>query len=305
MHVLIAGVAGTTGRLLAETGLAVPEITRMTGLDPRPCLPPIAGMRFARARFHQPEWTPLLHDVDTVIHVTGAEWPAPRCTQADVTLFEDTRFVVDAALAAGVRKLIVVTNAALYGQHEANQPIDESAPVRGHEASAYARVRARMSDYLDVIAARGTPTLITRLRTAWISGARHTALARYARTEPVLVRGCLDNTLDVVHEQDVIAAILLTLHDDLPGVYNVSAEEPITFRELAALAGHDHDPVSLARVVLRAWWRWRWRGKPTPPGWVRGLYRAGLLDAQKLRAAGWQPQYTARDALQAAIGTTH
>ncbi len=311
MHILIAGVAGITGRLVAESLLATPrEITRVIGLDPRPCLPPIPGLHFARARFHQPEWMPLLTEVDAAIHVLGAAWPSPRRTSLNATLFEDTRFFIDAALAARVRKLVIVTSAALYGVQKPGHLIDESTPVRGHETSAYARARARVSDYVDVIAARGgderddegsNPTIITRLRTAWMCGARHTALVRHAQTEPILARGLEDHTLDVVHEEDVIAAIRLALRDDLPGVYNVCADDAVRFRDLAALAGQSREPVSLARVMVRAWWRWRWRGQPTPPGWVRGLFRAGSLDAQKLRAAGWQPQYTAQEAIQEAV----
>ncbi|MBN1563689.1 MAG: NAD-dependent epimerase/dehydratase family protein [Anaerolineae bacterium] len=347
MHILIAGVASPTGRLLAETLLAetrladtTPVITRVTGLDSRPCLPPLAGLHFVRARFRQPEWTPLLdstdHPVDVVILVTGAEWPASRRRSPDATLFADTRFVIDAALAAKVRKLIVVNSAALYGtsppnplamhregesssgraalpgikgemQRISSVYLTESAPVRGHEASVYARARARIADYLDVISAQNTKTIMTRLRMVWLCGARHTALARYAQTDPVLVRGFADHALDVIHEQDAIAAIRLALHHDLPGIYNVGygadAAGQITFSDLAALAGQEREPVSLTHVTLRAWWRWRWRGKPMPPGFVRAFVRAGPLDAQKLRAAGWSPQYTARAAVLEAFRT--
>ena len=305
MHVLIAGVAGITGRLLAETLLAetlpaTPEIVRVTGLDPRPCQPPIEGLRFVRARFRQPEWTPLLDDVDAAIHVMGVAWPALRHAMiADETLFEDTRFFIDAALAAGVRKLIIVTSAALYGAQR--DRVDESAPVRGHAASAYARARARVSDYLDVIAARADQTQITRLRVAMICGARHTALARHAQTEPLVVRGFTDRTLDVVHDEDVMAAIRLALHENVSGVYNVSAGDTIRFRDLALLARQDYESGSFLRMMVRAWWRWRWRGQPTPPRWVGSLYRAGSLDTGRLRAVGWSPQFTAQEAVCEAL----
>jgi UDP-glucose 4-epimerase len=304
MHVFIAGVAGPTGRLLAESLSAAPEIAAVTGLDQRPCVPPLADVRFVRARFLQPDWIPHLAGVDVAIHVLGAAWPGSRRDTSDAALFERTRFFFEAVQAAGVRKLILVTSAALYGTQTpgSNDRVTESASVRGHSASAYARARARVSDYLDVVghrAAGGSEPLLTRLRVAWIVGGRHSALAQYCRTMPMVARGYEDRTLDLVHEDDVIAAIRLALHSDLPGVYNVCADAPITFRDLAALAGQERDSVALARIIVRAWWRWRWRGQAVPSGWVCGLYRAGSLDTHKLRAVGWEPRYAAHQAAQA------
>lgn len=306
MHVFIVGVAGPTGRLLAESLSGAPEIAAVTGLDQRPCVPPLADVHFVRARFLQPDWIPRLAGVDVAIHVLGAAWPGSRRDASDAALFERTRFFFEAVRSAGVRKVILVTSAALYGvQTPGSDRVAESAPVRGHGTSAYARARARVSDYLDVVgrgAASGSDPLLTRLRVAWMVGGQHTALAQYCRAMPVLARGHENRTLDLIHEDDVIAAIRLALHSDLPGVYNVCADEPITFRDLATLAGQERDPVALDRIVVRAWWRWRWRGQAVPPGWVFGLYRAGSLDTHKLHAAGWEPHYAARQAAQAMFG---
>jgi UDP-glucose 4-epimerase len=298
MRILIAGVSGPTGRRLAERLLAEPDIESVTGLDARACAPPIPGLRFARAHPRQPEWTPLLRDIDAAIHLDGLRWPPSWSRRAeDARLVDDTKFFLRAVIAAHVPKTILLTSAAVYGAQPPG-PVTESASVRGHQSSAYARARAQVSDYLDGLQYNG---VLTRLRVAWLCGPHHLALIRLLTTGPVLACGYEDGALDVIHENDLIAAVVLALRRDLPGVYNVGADGGITLREAAALVNASQTCLPMGLVVLRAWWRWRWLRWRTPPLWVRSLYASRPLDTNRLRAAGWTPQYTPRRALTEAL----
>lgn len=302
MRVMIVGVAASTGRLLAERLLTAPggAITSVTGLDDRPCYPPLAGLRFVRARLDQPEWVPLLAETDALVLLPGVEWP-PRWSQRarDVRLMADVRHVVQAAVAANVPKLVVATSAALYGPQPPGD-LREDAPVRGHQAGAYARVRALAADYLDGLAQGRYNGVFTRFRTAWTCGARHLALVRHLASGPLLACGRADNALSLVHEDDLVAALTLALRRDLPGIYHVSGGT-IPFREVAALVGQDQTCRSVVWLALVAWWRWRVRGQRTPPGWFRALVDAPPLNAGKLIAAGWTPQHSARAAIIEAL----
>jgi UDP-glucose 4-epimerase len=296
MRVFIAGVAGRTGRLLAERLLVEPDIESVTGIDERACYPPVPGLRFVRVRPRQPEWTPLLGDADAVVHVGGLRWPLHWARRAQEDhLVEDSKFFLRAV--AHVPKTIMLTSAAVYGPQPSG-PITEWSPVRGHEGSAYARARAQVSDYLDGMRYNG---VLTRVRAAWLCGPRHLALIRLLNTEPVRACGYENRVLDVLHEDDLIAAILLALRHDLPGIYNASADGGIALREVAALVGENQTCVPLGWLVVRAWWRWRWLRWRTPPLWVRSVYNSRPLDSSKLRAAGWTPRYTPRRALIEAL----
>jgi UDP-glucose 4-epimerase len=301
MRVFIAGVAGSMGRLVAERLLTDPVVKSVIGLDACVCLPPVSGLHFVRADLRQPEWTPLLDGVDVALHLAGLTGCA-SCRETEAMLIDGSKHFLRAVKAAGVPKVIVANSAAVYGPQPAG-PIPETAPVRGHQAGGYARVRALVSDYLDVIERGSRNGIITRLRTAWVCGPRHLALIRHLTAGPVLVRGHKDRVLQVVHEEDLVAAFLLALRHDLPGVYNVSADGGLLFREVAALIGNSRVCVSLAWLALRAWWRWRWRGWQMSPAWVRSLYGSSPVDTSKLKAAGWTPCYTTRETLMEALGT--
>ncbi len=302
MHVFIGGVAGNTGRLLAERLLAGGRAQAVTGLDERPCYPPLPGLRFVRAAYEQREWWPHLAGTDVAVLLTPLRWPlARRDRRREVALVSEVRGFVQAAMALGVPKLIVTNSAALYGTWAAGAVLGEDAAVRGHSASAYGRARARLADWLELDAAPQYPGVLTRLRVPLVAGAHHGEIVRHVRRLPVLVCGAEERALALVHEDDALLAIEHAIWHDLPGIYNVAAGDGLALRELAALAGRGQTCVPAAWLALRAWWGWRWRGWPTPPLWARALILGGMLWTDRLAAAGWSPRHSARDALLAAL----
>lgn len=300
MRVFVAGVASRIGRLVAARLIADPDIEHVTGLDERACYPPVDGMRFIRADIMRAEWTPALDGcaATIVLHALAGP-PHWRDRHSESALMSSVQRVCDAAAAARVPKLIVANSAALYGAQPPAR-ILESAPVRGHTASAYARARARVADYLDLLA-HDYPGTLTRLRAGWLCGPHHVALLRQFAGEPVLACGYEQRAVPIIHEADVASAILFALHQKLPGVYNLAANDALTVSDIAALVGKQHACTPLPWLGVRAYVRWRWLRWRAPPLWVRGLYRSAPLDTRKLCAAGWQPQITARTAFSEAL----
>lgn len=299
MRVLVTSVAGRTGRLAAERLLAEPGFDTVIGLDARPCHPPVPGLRFVRADLRQPEWAPLLHEVDAVLMLAGLTgWPARRNLAS--WIIDGGKYALDAIKAAGVRKVIIATSATVYGPQPPG-PVSEDAPIRGHRGGQYAWAQAMLSDYLDVLLRDWPGSVITRLRVAWTCGPHHPALPQYLLGGPVLACRHEHRLLQVIHEDDLMSAIVLALRDDLPGPYNIAADEGITFHELASLAGHNKACVPLGWLLARSWWRWRVLGTRLSPEWMRALYRGQVLETSRLRARGWTPRHSTRDTLVEAL----
>jgi UDP-glucose 4-epimerase len=276
MHVFIGGVAGSTGRLLAERLLAGGRVDAVTGLDDRPCYPPLAAVRFVRADYEQGEWWPHLASADAAVLLTPLRWPlARRDRRREAALVSEVRAFVRASAAVGVPKLIVANSAALYGPRAAGAALGENAAAQGHAAGAYGRARARLADWLELDASAKYAGVLTRLRVAPVAGAHHADIVRHVQRLPVLVCGAEERVLALVHEDDALLAIEHAIWHDLPGVYNVAAGDGLALRELTALAGRRQTCVPAAWLVLRAWWGWRWRGWPTPPLWARALIVGG------------------------------
>lgn len=77
-----------------------------------------------------------LDGVDVVVHTAataGADLDVARAVNV-----EGTRHVLAAARAAGVRRVVHVSTAAVYAPNEDGGPIDEDAPLVGEDSSPYA-----------------------------------------------------------------------------------------------------------------------------------------------------------------------
>ncbi len=288
MHVLVGGITSGFGRLLAERLAAESGVTGVMGLDERPLHPAVPGVHFVRARVEQPEWHPLLDWADVVIAVDGAGmWPRGNAQQRAAR----NRGFLQAVYRAGVSRLITVSSGVVYGPHAGL--VAEGDAVRGHQGGAAARALAFISDYLDALALDWPGGVLTRFRTARICGPRTLRVVRQLAAGPVLACGRGERRLQLLHEGDLVEAVLLAVRHTLPGVYNVAPDEGLTLRELAAAVGQGRACVPLLWIALRA----RLRGVPHPVEWARTLVEGSVLVADKLRAAGWVPAYSTRRAL--------
>jgi nucleoside-diphosphate-sugar epimerase len=293
MRVMIAGVAGVSGRMVAERLQSLNSIDDVIGLDPRPVRPAVPGLRFVRADLRQPEWTPWLEGVDVVLHLI--DWPHRRLTaRQSAVLVAGSKHVLDAARSAAVPRVVMAHSAVVYGA-QPGAVVDESTMIRGHQSGPFARALAFISDYAGVML-RTWDVQLVRLRSAVVCGPRHDTLARHLVTHPARMRRYADRTLQAIHEEDWLAAVLVALRGEVAGVVHAAADG-LPFREVAALLGEDSVPVWPPWRRLRV----RRHGAQVSPEWKRALYRGVVLKNDKLCAAGWSPQYTTQAALLDAL----
>jgi len=124
---------------------------------------------------------------------------------------------------------------------------------------------------------------------------------RLIRVLPVLP---LDRRLivPVVHADDVAAAIVTAVERRAAGAFNLAAEPPIFWDDIAAvLHAHPvHPPSTLLRAAVAAGWRARLMR--LSPGWIDLAFSAPVLDTGRARRVlDWSPRWDARAALADAI----
>ena len=205
---------------------------------------------------------------------------------------EGTRRVLDAAVAAGARKVVLASSAAIYGDNPTVPKLESMSP---EPKSPYAETKLAGEHLLE--AYRQTHGLgTTSLRFFNVFGPRQDPRSAYAaavpifiakalRDEPIGIHGDGGQTRDFVHVTDIVGALAYAgASADMAGTYNVGY-------------GRSQSILELAQEILRL------TGSKSviehlPPR--AGDVRHSLASTERLLTAGWKP----KSSVQAGLAET-
>jgi UDP-glucose 4-epimerase len=146
--------------------------------------------------------------------------------------------VLAAAKAAGVKKVILASSAAVYGEEPRTPTGEEERP---RPMSPYAVTKLTMEDYAQLYAHQGLPTVCLRLFNVY--GPGQDPKSRYAAAIPAFINRALkgetltiygdgEQTRDFVYVGDVCRAFELALAKGA-GCINVASGRSVTINEVA------------------------------------------------------------------------
>lgn len=277
MRILVTGSSGHLAQALLPRLCVHPDIQQVIGADINP-------PRFSHDKFehHQidmrdPVLDEPLTDCDAFIHlafvVLRGKMDAATMHDINVTA---TQRLFDAAARAGVRRLIHLSSAAVYGSGE---NLREDAPLKPLPGFLYAAHKAELENWF----AQHHPQAV-RLRPHIILGPHCLALFRQLLVLPLYVRlPDPQPRLQCVHEDDVAAAILLALFSDVQGAFNLAAPGAFSFREVIRQQHRVALPLPLwfAKGVIDLACRLTgWGGEPA---WLDGMRHSLTLDCTRAR----------------------
>ena len=304
ISVAVTGAAGLVGQPLVEALAAHPDVARVVGLDVREPARRPPAVEFHRVDIAGARLAPLLAGVDVIVHLAGVVDPIPdEALMARVNV-GGTRQVLDAAAAVGVRRVVRVSSATVYGAWPNNPvPLTEDQALRPNPDFSPAVQGAEVERLLAEWHGAHPEVVTTTLRAAAVVGPGAERLpARLLLGRPALrVRGA-DPPLQVVHVDDLVQALALAATTDLPGVYNVAADGWLAADEARALVGRGSVPSlgeeALTRALRRAW---ALGVGDVPPGVVPYLVHPWVIANDRLRAAGWAPVHGNADAIREGV----
>lgn len=295
--VLVDGVAAEWGARVAAALVDRPEL-HVIGLDAARPDPDIKGLDFIQADLHNPALPDLIREerVDTVCHLTFAEHNRP--TEAD---FEQnvmaTMKLLGACAEVGVRKVVLKSSTMVYGAHPTNSAfLPEDHPLHGHKSYGYLRDLVEIEAFCNGLLRQAPQLQLTLLRFAHIVGPRmSTPMTRFLREEEALVLLGFDPMMQVIHENDVVGALVHAVVNDVPGVFNIAAEGLMPLWKLMGLAGKlavplAH-PLAYASTALL--------GPRYAPMELDYLRYPCVGDLRRMRTVfGYTPQYNAEETLR-------
>lgn len=203
--------------------------------------------------------------------------------------------LLEAAAAAGVRRVVFSSSAAVYGERPEAVKREDLPP---DPRSPYAIAKLDGEYYCRLYAAeRGLQTV--SLRYFNVYGPRQDPASPYAAAVPIFIRRALagepleifgdgQQTRDFVYAADVAEANLLAAtHPDAAGVYNVGSESVLTIADLARRIIGSTGSSSPIRFL------------PPRPGDLRHSRAA----TARLRALGFRPRYSLEQGLSRTIAS--
>lgn len=298
--IAVTGASGLVGeRLLAR--LADDEnVTRIVGLDVRDPRRRVRSLEFHRVDIAGAELKPLLEGADVLVHLATVVDPIPDEAHMARVNVEGTRRVLDAGAAVGVRKVIRVSSAAVYGAWPNNPvPLTEDATLGPNPGFAPAVHAAEAERLLAEWREEHPAVTVTTLRSAPVlgPGAERLPTRLLLGRPPLRARGA-SPPVQAVHVDDLVAALLLAVADDLPGTYNVAADGWLSADDARALLPRTLLPALPAELLERILRRlWASGLGDIPPTVVPYLVHPWVVANDRLKAAGWRPQHTNEDAI--------
>ena len=305
--VLVTGAAGVLGRRVLRLVAADPAVERIIAVDlvEPPDLGPeveVRALDLATA-----DLTGMTAGVDAIIHLAftvGQQLDDEDTGRANAAA---TSRVLAAAAEAGVAHLVVMSSATVYGAWPTNPvPITEAAPVRPNPELAYAVQKAEVERLCQVFAAEHPATTVTVLRPAvMVGGGEESWLSRSLRATSGLRTGVGAAPLQLVHVDDLAAAVDLVRRARLDGPCNVAADGWLDAPAVRALAGAPPRlPLPAPAAHALASVSWRLRIAQTPPGLVAYTAAPWVVANDRITSIGWVPTHSNEEAYVAATPGT-
>jgi nucleoside-diphosphate-sugar epimerase len=320
LTVAVTGPTGDLGLPLLAELEGDPAVGQVRGMARRPFDPAREGWEKVSYRrgdiLDRGSLAALFDGADVAVHLAFSIFGGREET-GRINL-QGSRNVFEAAIAAGVERLVYASSVAAYGFHsDTPQPLTEEVPARGSEGFYYSAQKAELEAALDdLLPGSGVDAYV--FRPCIVAGPQATMLieqlvngARLGDPFPAVRRGFGRLPLARPILPDIGAPIQLVHHDDVaqalaaaiagrgePGAYNLAGEGQVGIGEIARALGWHTVPAPGPAVGLGAGIAKRLSFLSPQLEWVTALSTPVLMDSAKARRElGWEPRFDAAETL--------
>lgn len=301
--VLVTGVSGYLGARVAGDLVRNPEVGRVIGVDLVAPTRNLGGAEFVRVDIRNPAISRLIshESVDTVVHL--AVGPSPpggtSVSQKEINIIGTMQLLAGCQAAASVRRVIVKSTGAVYGSSPRDPALfTEDMPVRQAPRSGYVRDALDVEGYVQGVERRRPGLEVSVLRMATIVGSHAgSSFTDYFRRAVVAVPLGYDARIQLLHEDDAVAAVLASVTGPPVGVCNVAADGVLTLTQAARMCGRTVVTVPVASGRLFGSFVERAHLTEISGEQVEYLFWGRCLDITRMRTMlGFEPTYTTRQA---------
>lgn len=307
-RVLITGLSSFWGGRVAQALEADPDVEVIIGLDTREPTVKLERTEYVRSDENYSILSRIVKatGVDTIAHtflVVDSTTMSSRAMHEINVIGTMNLFAAASAAGSTVRKVVVKSAALVYGASPKDpywfrETDRRVAPARTRVERSLLEVEGYVRDF-----ARDNPHVdLSLLRFSNVIGPDITTPLTTALALPVVPKVAgYDPRFQLVHEDDVVAALLFAVYHEVPGIYNVAGDGQIPWSETMAIVGKRGVPmppfgISLATDPLR-----RLGLVNLAPELIELLKYGRGIDNRAFKEAGFRYQYTSAGAVEAFV----
>lgn len=303
--VAITGACSFLGRHLVELLEADPATTKIVVLDLQSPDTAKSKTRFYDVDLTKPAASERVSEilgaenVDALVHLAFLGRPTTTTAWAHELESVGTMHVMNAARARGVGKVVLASTTLVYGAHPDHPNyLTERHQARGMPNTAFLADKLEAEREVRRFAqASGGKAIV--LRFAQLCGPTvKSHLTRWLSRRFVPVALGHDPLVQLLHEQDAVAALAVALDRDASGTFNIVGDGVLPLSTVIKLAGRTALPLPWPVLTRSSALLWTAGLTDAPPGFLRFLRYLCVADGERAAAElGFRPGYTTREAV--------
>ncbi|MBI9074219.1 MAG: NAD-dependent epimerase/dehydratase family protein [Desulfatibacillum sp.] len=299
------------GRIVAITGVnsyfastllpklqSDPEVEKIIGIDVTPWKGGYSKVEFHQEDVRSKAILSILQDVDTVYHLAFIVGEIQDKKKTFNINIEGSKNVFQACVKNNVRKVIYTSSNTVYGAYkEIPLYVTEEQPTYRNKESYYNQSKVDVEAFASEFFKAYPDITFTIIRAALLFGPRTNNMFTdiYASKVSAVPVGTVSH-IHYIHEDDLGEALHLAFQQDLPGIYNVGADDAISSHWTFRMAGVKIVPMPLFLLKPIADIAFKFRLLPASSGWlVLASNTIFSSNAKFKEATGWKPKYTSAE----------
>ena len=296
---IVTGAAGSIGTRVCKTLAETDGGAAILAIQTRPEMPNHRRVYHHQLDLQTDDLKPVFEGANSLIHLATSFGPSSDGMDAGGAEIDATRRVFEAASAVGIKKIVLLSSAMVYGAWPTNEiPITENADINPNPDFSFASVKTEIENIATEWKSKhpNAEVVILRPTTALAKG-QISWVARSLKASAIIDAGDNDPPAQFLHLDDLASAVCLASRGELSGPYNVAPDGYIEAEVCKELSGR------IPRLRLKeemadklGRFSWRYKIAPTPPGLTPYTMHPWIISNQRLKDAGWQPNYTNAEA---------
>lgn len=302
MIVAVTGISSGLARTLVSKLQSDPAVERIIGIDINDYRADSDKVQFIKTDIRDMDrMVSALQQVDVLFHLAFIVTPPKlpdRKKIYDINV-KGSKTVFKAAAANKVKKVIYLSSVAVYGHKPESPPIvTEDSPRLGIETTNfyYSHTKGIVEQFLDQYEKDHPDIAVIRVRPPAIAGPgffssvallipKGTKTSR--RIFPLNQNG--KTPMQFIHEEDLTDILLMMVHKDVRGAYNVGGDPVADLRAFMEVEyGHKILPASYGVFNLFLGLEKMW----TKMGWIQAHKYNSVLDTTKVETEfDWKPRF--------------